>query len=286
MCFFLTKFRFLYNNICIKEWLMFENIISRIKQHPVLVVNILFTFFCITSSVSDGMLVAWLLSWILVPLLTPTTVSFYCIPYMSIYMRVINNIKLFSILVCVSFLIILVKQVIYLNINKLLSKHFKILFCYSVLLVFALFYSFFANNTLTISFIYYLNMLNVLLLVGLNKEKLNSKLLMIYIGGIFCSSVLSIILWQGGLGAVPLHLDKVSRFTGFFPLCTSLSALCIICISSIYVLIVNKQIRKTVGFSLIGGLTLLGIITFSKTFLIISVIAFSMNLRVLKIRNY
>ena len=246
---------------------MFDNIISRIKQHPVLIVNMIFTFFCATFPLSFTFKILLYASWILVPLLFPTQTSLPCIVYMSLYMQIIRYIEIFAILVCIAFCIILIKQIIFLNKNKLINKYFKILIYYSSLLIIPLFYSIFINNGINIYFIYYLNMINILLLIYLNKDILNKDLILMYVFGIFTSSALSLILYLAGLHYFPFYGG--TRFTAFLPLCNTLGAVCAICIVLLYKLICNKCLKPRSGFVMIGALSIIGIITFSKTFFIV-----------------
>ncbi len=249
---------------------MFENIVAKFKQHPVMFMNALFTFFCAINPLSSGAKTIWLLSWFAVPLALPTRVAFPCIMYMSLYMQLVNVIELFTILVCLSFTIILIKQIIYLNKNKLLNKYSKILFYYLLLLVIPLFYSIFINNKLSVQFIYYLNMINILLLIYLNKNLLNKQLILMYSYGIIVSSSLSILLYFAGLHYFPFYGG--ARFTAYLPLCNTLGAVCVLCIALIYMLIANNKIRLRQGVALISLLSLIGMITFSKNFFITYVI--------------
>jgi hypothetical protein len=145
--------------------------LKTLKAHKVLFLNILFTLFCITFPLSAGIKAAWFLMWFLIPLILPTNQSISCIVYMSLYMRVQPNVKLFSIIVCASVFIVLIKEILYLNKNKLLQKYFKIFTFYLFLLILPLFYSVFVNKSINISFIYYLNMINLLFLFYLIKNK-------------------------------------------------------------------------------------------------------------------
>lgn len=244
-----------------------QNILSKLKQHPVLFVCSIFTIISAMFWMSSGIRVAWFMIWLLVPLILSTDKAFSCLIYMSLYMRVVINIKLFSIIICLSFLIVLIKEIKYLNKNKLLSKYLKILIIYAILLIIPLFYSVFMQKMPNIQFIYYLNMLNLLILIYLLKNKINFNLILIYSYGIIISSILAIVLYIGGLSWFPF--DAGNRFCAFMQVCNTLGVACNICINVLYVMLVNNKISQRYGFGLMGILSVIGISTLSKNFLII-----------------
>ena len=84
--------------------------LNKFKQHSVLYVNTLFTIFSILFPLSSGIKFCWFAIWILTPIFMPTDKSFQCVIYMSLYMRVQNSVKLFSIIICLSIFIILIKE--------------------------------------------------------------------------------------------------------------------------------------------------------------------------------
>ena len=88
-----------------------QNILSKLKQHPVLFVCSIFTIISAMFWMSSGIRVAWFTIWLLVPLILSTDKAFSCLIYMSLYMRVVINIKLFSIIICLSFLIVLINHI-------------------------------------------------------------------------------------------------------------------------------------------------------------------------------
>ena len=257
-----------------------QEVVKKFKQYPVLFVNIIFTIFCMLFPLSAGIQVVWFLMWIIVPIFMNSKNSFCSITYMSLYMRVQYNVRLFSIIVCASFFIILIKKLLNLNKNKLLNKYFKILIFYLFLVIIPLFYSIFANKLINISFIYYLNMVNLLFLFYLLKSELNKNLILIYCYGLIFSSALSIITYCGSLH--PLPFNSGNRFCAFMPLCNSLGACCVIGISSLYVLLINKQLNIFNAISLMVSLSLIGLITLSKTFFI----TFGLVLLIIFIRQF
>lgn len=239
--------------------------LNQFKQHQVLYVNILFTFLCIFFPLSLGMEIAWFLMWILIPLFMQTDKAFHCLTYMSLYMRILHSVKLFSIIICVSFFVVLIKELLFLNKNKLLNKFFKILFCYLALIILPLFYSVLINKTVNILFIYYLNMINLLFLFYLLKNKLNQNIILTYCYGIIISSILSLACFSGGLHLFPFNGN---RFCAFMPLCNSLGVSCVICISLIYLMFINNQIKQIHAIPLMLILSFIGLTTLSKNFLI------------------
>lgn len=246
-----------------KQILTFFN---KFKQYQILYVNILFTLFCVLFPLATGIQFAWFAMWILIPIFMPTEKAFCCIVYMSLYMRVQNSVKLFSIILSLSIFIILIKELLILNKNKLLNKYLKIFLFYLILLIIPLFYSILVNKTINISFIYYLNMINLLFLFYLLKNKLNKQIILIYAYGIIVSCIISIISYCGNIHSNPFQFGE--RFCAFMPLCNSLSVSCSISISLIYVLFVNKKLNGKTSFSLISTLSLIGALTLSKNFFI------------------
>ena len=134
-------------------------------------------------------------------------------------------------------------------------------------MIFPLFYSIILNKCINISFIYYLNVVNFLFLFYLLKNKLNYNIILTYSYGIITASVLSFVMYSAGLYHFPFHAG--GRFCAFSPVCNTLGASCAICIASIYVLWLNKKLKSSHTLLLITALSLIGIITFSKTFFII-----------------
>ena len=246
--------------------------LNKFKQHSVLYVNTLFTIFSILFPLSSGIKFCWFAIWILTPIFMPTDKSFQCVIYMSLYMRVQNSVKLFSIIICLSIFIILIKELLILNKNKLLNKYFRIFLFYLILLIFPLFYSILLNNLINISFIYYLNMINLLFLFYLLKNKLNKQIILTYCYGIIISCILSLICYYAGLHYYPFQYGI--RFCAFMPLCNSLGIYCIVGISLIYVLFINKQINYKLAISLITPISIIGVLTFSKTFFITFTLTF------------
>lgn len=253
---------------------------NKFKQHQILYVNILFTLFSVLFPLSSGIQFAWFAIWILIPIFMPTDKAFCSIVYMSLYMRVQNSVKLFSIILSLSIFIILIKELLILNKNKLLNKHLKIFLFYLILVIIPLFYSILINKIINISFIYYLNMINLLFLFYLLKNKLNKQIVLIYAYGIIISCIISIISYCGGIHSNPFQFGE--RFCAFMPLCNSLSASCTISISLIYVLFINKKLAGRTTFSLIGVLSLIGILTLSKNFFI----TFALTLLVIFITQF
>ncbi len=229
-------------------------------------VNILFTFFSIMFDLSLGMKVAWFSMWLIIPLFMSCTNALQCIMYMSLYMRVQHSAKLFSILICISTFIILIKQIIKLNKNKLLNKYFKIILFYLAIIVAPIFYSVSVNKIINISIIYYLIMINLLLLFYLIKNELNKEFIINYSYGIIVSSILSLIGYISGLHHLPFHASN--RFCGFMPLCNSLGISCVICISAIYLIMIRAKTINRRDLYLMVVLSLIGVMTMSKTFFI------------------
>lgn len=248
-----------------------QAVLNKFKQNQVLYVNVLFTFFCLMFSLSAGVKVAWLSMWLIVPLCMSTTNAFSCLIYMSLYMRVLPNLKLFATIIFISFFIILIKKIFYLNKNKLLNKYLKMLLFYTMLIIFPLFYSIIFNKTINIALIYYFNMINLLFLFYLLKNELNFKIILIYCYGILISSLLALLTYYGGL--YKYAFDAGNRFCAFAPLCNTLGASCIIGINAVYVLFVNKKINGKLATFLMSILTLIGVGTLSKNFLITLVIS-------------
>lgn len=243
-----------------------QELILKLKSNKVIFVNILFTLFSILINLSNGIKLAWITMWILVPLLLCCEDAFYCVTYMSLYMRVQPSVTLFAILICISFTIILIKKILYLNKNKLLNKYLKFLLYYSILIILPLFYSILVNKSLNISFVYYLNLINLLFLFYLLKNNLNKNIILLYCYGLIVSSILSLICYVGGLHYSPF--GGLNRFSAFMPLCNTLGACCVICVALLYVMYINKKISFKQTFALIVILSLIGVVTFSKTFVI------------------
>jgi len=86
-------------------------VISKLKRNPVILVSIIFTFISMLAPLSDAILFMWIFMWFAVPVFMSTDKALVCDLYMSLYMRTLLNIKLFSIIVFVSFLIILIKKI-------------------------------------------------------------------------------------------------------------------------------------------------------------------------------
>lgn len=250
------------------------------KYKQIVYVNILFTIFCILFNLSAGIKFAWFSMWILVPLLLHPTNAFACLICMSMYMRVQPSVKLFSILIYFSFFIILIKELIILNKNKSLNKYYKMLLFYLILVILPLFYSILIKNNFNISIIYYLNMINLLFLFYLLKNKLNYNILLVFVYGIITSSILSLICFAGGLHYSPFIAGN--RFSAFMPLCNTLGACCVICISALYVMLVNKKTSRKHALILICVLSLIGTTTLSKNFFV----TFCLALLIILIREF
>ena len=256
---------------------MINDTLKKIKRHPVLFVNIMFTFLCVLFNLSLGIQIGWFAMWLIVPLVMLPHNAFQSLLYMSLYMRVIPNVKLFSIIICISLFIILIREIVALNKNKTINKYYKILIYYSILSIIPLFYSILINKTINILLIYYFNMINLLFLIYLLKNNLNKNIIIMYAYGIIISSIISLICYSGGLYDYILNYN---RFCAYMPLCNSLGVSCVVCISAIYMLAENDKISKKYSWLLIFALSIIGLCTLSKSFLItFTLIAFVVVIR-------
>ena len=85
------------------------DVLCKLKKQPVITVCTVFTILSSLTWLSSGIRVAWFIMWIVVPLILAEDKAFACLAYMSLYMRIAIDFKLFSIITCLSFLIILKK---------------------------------------------------------------------------------------------------------------------------------------------------------------------------------
>lgn len=240
--------------------------IQQFNKHKVLYLNIIFTLVSLFMPLAFGFKIIWYSLWILIPIFTSCHVGTNCLIYMSLYMRTMHNVQLFSLLIFISSTIILFKQIFNLYKNNKIINYLKIFLFYLVLIVFTLFYSILINNIVLIYYVYYLNMINLFFIFYLIKNELNSKIIIDYSYSIIVSCVLSIVAYCAGLYQFAFYGGL--RFQAFMPLCNTLGVNCIICICALYVLTVNNLISKKHSYCLIAVLAMIGIATLSKSFLI------------------
>lgn len=244
-----------------------QSLLEKFKKNPVMYVNILFTIFCFLSSVGKGALICCFAMWLIVPIFMDGKRALESVVYMSLYMRIFLNIKLFAIVVSVSILIILIKKIFVLNKNKLLNKYLKIFLIYAIFTIVPLLYSVLLKNSVNIQFVYYLNMINLLFLIYLLKNEIDYKIILIYSYGIVVSSVISLISYAGGIYAYAFEAGN--RFCAYMQLCNTLGVACAVCISAIYIMFKNQKISARQSLILISMLSVIGCMTLSKNFLII-----------------
>jgi len=248
-------------------------LVIKIKKHKVLFVNILFTFLSMFFNLLLGFKVLWFSLFILVPLFLNEEDSFSCLLYFSLFGR-ITHIKIFAVLICLYTFVFILKIIF----TRLKANEFSKIPLYYFISIFLIFvYSLIVNKAITIQYAYYLNFINLISIFALIKHKFNKEMVLLYGYAIIISSLLSLVGYFLGLTNIPFAYEKkidLLRFTGLCSNYNGLSICCVIEITLLFNLFFKGELPKFKTWFMIALLTIIGILTFSKTYFLTIVCTF------------
>lgn len=244
----------------------------KVKHHKLLTVNVIFTTLSLFFNLTLGFKVLWFAFFLLVPLLLNEEDGFSCLLYFSMFSRIVS-IKMFAVLICVYSFAFVLKSIV-LRLKE--SKDLKIILYYFLCVILMLFYNLIVNKTFSIQFIYYLNFLNLIIIFAFIKQKFNKEMVLFYGYGLILVAVLSVFGYLLDFTKIPFAYEKelnLLRFTSLMPVHNGLGICCVIEILLLFNLVYKEKLPKYKTFLLIILLTIIGVLTFSKTFFLTIILA-------------